>query len=484
MGDIERPERGGAPPSQGPPPAFWSNLCDKGDATALIDVAANVLWTYRMLGERVHAVASTLRERSKCLLMLFGANDVGSVVFYLSALAARHAVYLSPVGMQHPAAAALIERYCPEIIVGRSGVLPWPAAGDYDVSGQEQGYTIHRRRICNEIPPHDALALMLSTSASTGSPKSVRLSAVALAASAAQVVQALGLCADDRELLALPIHYVYGLSVLNSVLHAGASAALVRGTAADRAFWQSVAGSRVTVIPVVSQTLDYMRSLEIDARAFGGLRAITHSGDALDPGLLRWAREHLGGEQGVALYLMYGQTEACGRISVLPPDCIARRPGSVGRAVPGGRISIGAGNVVMYRGPGVMLGYANEREHLALGDVLDGTLNTGDLGYVDAEGFLYITGRLSRDCKIFGRRVNLDEVEADVRTHCAAAVVESRGIIVIFIEGTRPHPLVSAAQLARRFQLPPQSFRIELIERLPRSERGKIAYRALEGGQE
>jgi acyl-CoA synthetase (AMP-forming)/AMP-acid ligase II len=142
-------------------------------------------------------------------------------------------------------------------------------------------------------------------------------------------------------------------------------------------------------------------------------------------------------------------------------------------------VAIGADGEIIYRGPGVMLGYATRREDLTLGDSLQGVLRTGDVGRLDAEGFLYITGRLTRYCKIFGHRVSLDEVEAFIRSGCAAAAIEKEGVIFIFLETATSTASVSPAQLARQFHLPPQSFRVERIESMPRTARGKIAYPAL-----
>lgn len=457
---------------------FWRCLSDRGDDVALVDVEANVTWTYRRLGQRIREVSERLRGWPRSLLMLFAHNDIDSVVFYLAALEAGHAIYISPVRIQHASAASLIAQYRPELIVAAVETPEGFLEQGYAVCAKEGGARVFSRRLRDDPPPNEALALILSTSASSGSAKSARLSATNLAASAAQVAGALGISEDDRPFLGLPISYVYGLSVLNSALHAGASVALVRGTPADRAYWDTVARSQATMISAVSQMLQYMRWLRIDASALPSVRKVTHSGDALDPGLLQWMCEHLA-DRGIALYLMYGQTEACGRIAVLAPEWVTRKYGSVGKAIAGGHIGVDPGGEIIYRGPGVMLGYATRREDLTLGDTLNGVLNTGDVGRLDTDEFLYITGRLTRYRKVFGRRICLDDIESHVRTQCAAAALEKQGVIVIFMEGSQATSLVSPAELARQFQLPPQCFRIESIDSLPRTDRGKVDYPTL-----
>lgn len=119
---------------------------------------------------------------------------------------------------------------------------------------------------------------------------------------------------------------------------------------------------------------------------------------------------------------MYGQTEATARMAVLPPERLADKLGSAGLALPGGRLEADDDGEILYHGPNVMMGYADTADDLSRGDDLGGVLRTGDLGRVDPDGFLHITGRLKRMAKIFGIRVNLDDVERMLRGSGPVAV--------------------------------------------------------------
>lgn len=454
---------------------FWQTLATRGDALALVDCDSDTRWTYRELHDRVRNVAARLGARRKSLLLLFPESDAESIVFYLGALTAGHAVFLSPLGIQQAGARALIEKYRPEILVWRSGSPDALTRQEYQLDREAGGYQAWTRCSCEDPPPHEALALVLSTSASSGSPKSARLSRAGLAASAAQVSEALCIEAGDRALLALPFSYVYGLSVLNSALHAGCSLVVKRGSLADQQYWSRIAAAQPTTIAAVSHMLEYLRRLEIDSARLPTLRKLTHSGDALDPALFTWAFERFG-RRGVDLYLMYGQTEACGRMTVLPPQYLPEMRRSVGRVVRGGELSVDPDGQVIYRGPGVMLGYAHGREELSLGDCLHGILHTGDVGSLDERGFLHLTGRASRYSKVFGRRVSLDDIEAYARGYGLAAVVEKEGVVTVFFELTSPVTPLSRLQLARQFRLPPQCFQVRTLPALPHTQRGKVAY--------
>ena len=457
---------------------FWSTLEAKADSLAIVDTDSDSTLTYSALQFRVARAAEQLHCAHRCLVLLFANTDLGGIVCYLAALVAEQAVFLSPTGIQHAGAIT----FDPHLPAGahRMGLRKPPAAldCDYELGGRVDVYQVLRRRSCTDQPLHPALSLVLSTSASTGSPKAVRLSGVSLASNAVQVAQALAVPPSDRVLLNLPLAYVYGLSVLSSSLYTGAAIVLIKGTFADRSYAAKVASAAVSTLPCATQTLEQMQTLQLGAATFPSLKRLTHAGSRLDPVLFEWVYERFG-RHGIDLFLMYGQTEACGRIAVLPPRQLPGLHRSVGRAMNGGAVRLTEQGEIVYQGPGVMLGYARSREDLLLGDMLRGVLHTGDLGRIDAAGNLFITGRLSRYCKLFGKRVNLDEIEQFVRQQRPAAAVEKDGVVGIFLEGEVPVAAADILQVARQFQLPPQSFRLYSLPTLPRNARGKICYQTL-----
>ena len=112
-------------------------------------------------------------------------------------------------------------------------------------------------------------------------------------------------------------------------------------------------------------------------------------------------------------FVMYGQTEAAPRISFINlTNSNEKQINSIGKAVPGGTLEIlDKTNELVYKGPNVMLGYANTADDLSLPDQQMGYLKTGDLAVKDEDGYYYLTGRLKRIGKLSGKRVNLDDIE-------------------------------------------------------------------------
>ena len=187
--------------------------------------------------------------------------------------------------------------------------------------------------------------------------------------------------------------------------------------------------------------------------------------------------------RGVSLWVMYGQTEASARISVLPPDQLPACAGSVGHPVPGGSVELedraddGVGELV-YRGANVMLGYASGRGDLGERDELGGRLHTGDLAEIDDDGRLWIRGRLKRIAKVFGARISLDDVEERLASYGRVAAVDAGDRLGVFVEGCAEIGGMER-EIQRALGLPVRSVRAVAVDALPTTPSGKVDYETL-----
>lgn len=420
------------------------------------------------LCRRVEEAAARLRPLAPAVLMMELTADVGAVVAYLAALSAGLAVMPLPAGLAEETVQALIARYRPELVRRPSAV-----------EGYEERDGLWHRQDGSQPPPHADLALLLSTSGSSGSPKCARLGRQAVEANARQIVEALGIGHGERAPTSLPLSYSYGLSVLNSHLAAGASVILTTDSVTGRPFWQALAQHGATSLAGVPATYDMLRRLDLDALAPPSLKTLTQAGGALPPAWVRHFDAFMR-RRGGRLFIMYGQTEATARIAVLPPEDLPGRLGAAGRALPGGALSIDRANGhVLYRGPNVMMGYAEGRDDLARGDDLAGLLDTGDLGRLDDDGILWITGRDKRIAKIGGLRLNLDEVELRAAKFGPAAVMDGGAWLGVALAGTVLPDRSARQDFARLLGLHSTQLRWLAVADLPLSANGKTDYRAL-----
>jgi long-subunit acyl-CoA synthetase (AMP-forming) len=182
--------------------------------------------------------------------------------------------------------------------------------------------------------------------------------------------------------------------------------------------------------------------------------------------------------RGWKFIVMYGQTEAAPRISYVPFEQLGRKIGSVGVAVPNGSLTTDddTGELI-YSGPNVMLGYAECARDLSKGDELCGVLRTGDLGRRDADGYFYITGRLRRFLKLFGKRFNLDDAERILvsRFGLNVACYGRDDLLTVAVEQCRD-PEALRGIVCEIFDLPRTAVRVVAVDELARTTNGKLDY--------
>jgi hypothetical protein len=388
-----------------------------------------------------------------------------SLELYLAALSGGHALLVLPAGHGH-GAEEIRSRYDPDV-----------------VARAEHGrLVLDEARDGTRHDLHPDLSLLLSTSGSTGSPKLVRLSGAGVEANAEAIGEYLHLREDDVAATTLPLSYCYGLSVVNSHLARGASVALTDLSVLDPGFWELVRERGVTSLAGVPYTFDLLERAGFEDREVPSLRFVTQAGGRLAPERVR-AYAELGQRRGWDFYVMYGQTEATARMAYLPPGLAAEHPGSIGVPIPGGDLRLEPvegldADELVYRGPNVMLGYAENPADLALGRTVH-ELRTGDLARRNAAGLYEIIGRRSRFVKIAGLRTDLGRVEQHLAGLGAmAAVAGDDQKLVAAVERADDASLL-AKDLAQSFSLPRAAVQVHCVAEIPRLPNGKPDYPAV-----
>ncbi|MGH3948641.1 MAG: AMP-binding protein [Pseudonocardiaceae bacterium] len=446
---------------------FARELNRHGDRIALVAQDGSEI-TYRELALRVSLMMHRLGAERR-LVLVSASNDIEPLVTYLAALAGGHPVLLTAAG-DYGHVDRLISTYDPDVVSR--------GAGDQ--------WLLHERRAGTAHELHPELALLLSTSGSTGSPKLVRLSAANLQANAAAIADYLAIRDTDRAVTSLPMHYCYGLSVINSNLLTGAGLLLTNDSVVSDGFWTTFRAHRGTSLHGVPYTFDLLDSLGFERMDLPSLRYVTQAGGRLAPERVqRFAA--VAEVRRWRLFVMYGQTEATARMAYLPPELAASHPSAVGIPIPGGSFEIRASDdmaddggdsevgELIYRGPNVMLGYAESPADLALGRTID-ELATGDLARQMPDGLYEVVGRKSRFVKLFGLRVDLNEVERLLQDngHHAACTGTDEALIVAVSQGEDTGTVVELVQI--HLGIPASSVRTCEFDELPRLATGKIDY--------
>ncbi len=449
-----------------------SSLSGAAEAPALLDDHSQKWLTYGQLEVEVSAFAAKL-PATRSLVFLYLRNNINSVVAFLGALRAGHAVALLDADLPTASKLELEQLYCPEVTIS----VPLEGVCNVACNAHQNG----------DI--HPDLAVLLSTSGSTGDPKFVRLTEENLASNASAIGKVLGITAESVAAAHLPLHYSYGLSVLTSHLAAGAAVLLTQKGFMDRDFWPLIKAHKINHFPGVPFHFEMMNRLGFNRLGLDGIQTLTQAGGRLDTEIKQAAHtfmESVGGK----FYVMYGQTEAAPRITTLSHADFADHNSSVGPALEGGTLHIrdenggavspGEEGQVYYHGPNVMMGYAANRADLVRGNELQSWLSTGDIGFLDKKGRLTLTGRTGRMGKVYGLRVNFDAIEKLAQTVESSAVLQKDNSVVTFHTGDDTEQSAMLDLYKKHFTLPFMAYKFVVLDELPTTERGKLDYRALE----
>lgn len=428
--------------------------------------------------------------RRRTLVLLSADNDLGSLMGYLTCLINDSVPVLLPQEKDNADFICMIRHYIPDYVwlpETQYSEMKRQLGTGYESEFSSLGYILLRKKEDKKTTLYSELALLLPTSGSTGSPKLVRISAANIVANTKSICKYLDLTEKDRAIMSLPMSYTYGLSVINTHLFAGGSIVLTKAKIIQRRFWELVKKNNVTFLAGVPYTFECMKKIQADRLELKDLRILTQAGGKLSEEQHQFWGKYAR-EADKEFYVMYGQTEATARISYLPSaDCL-RKIGSVGIPVPGSRIWIEDENrqkiltpkkegEVVCMGEQVSMGYAENREDLALADQNQGVLRTGDLGYLDEEGYLYITGRKNRFAKIFGKRVDLNALE-QLAKECfggeVTALSDDKKIYLYIDTNVTDNEL---AKIRNRLPFSVDVFEIRNMETIPRKSSGKIDYR-------
>lgn len=471
-------------------PDFFKWQWEYDDRCMLMDDKGSTV-TYgeaRLFGKTYFGGAS---ERS--LILLITENTMGSVLTYIQSLRHDLVPILMDKKTNHEQLMGIIDKYRPEYAAVPEKYMMHPGK-DYEEKWRSKGYIYYARKTEEEsCKLYKDLALLLSTSGSTGSPKFVKISKMNLQSNTSSIASYLHITESDRPITTLPMSYTYGLSIINSHLYRGATILLTEASVMEQTFWDFFKKQQATTFGGVPYTYKMLKFIGFLDMQLPSLKIMTQAGGKLPVSLQKIFTAY-GKAYDRPLIVMYGQTEATARMAYLPWKDAEQKQGSIGIAIPGGRFwlkdtsesvitdSYKTGELI-YDGPNVTMGYAVDRRSLMTGDENHGRLATGDLAYRDDDGFYYIAGRKKRFIKLLGNRISLDETEellnqAFPETEFVCAGTDEQ--MKVFCTGDIGDEKAIISYLSDKLHLFYKNFSVRKIKKIPRNTSGKVLYEQLE----
>lgn len=464
---------------------MW-NLENYKNNIAIIDESKDIV-TYHQLNKECQELAKVVKQR--CLVFSLCENSIGSMIGYIGFLNNNIVSVMLSSHLEIELLNNLLKTYCPSYL--------WIPVKQKDAFEnmicvyQTYNYALLKTNYKKEYPLYGSLALLLTTSGSTGSPKLVRQSHENILDNAKSIAQYLELDKNERPITTLPMNYTYGLSIINSHLLVGATILVTSKSVLQKEFWNFLKEAEATSlggVPYTYEMLDKIRFMKMDLPK---LKTMTQAGGKLTLELQEKFAQ-FAQENGKKFIVMYGQCEATARMAYLPPTKAIEKKGSMGIAIPGGKfylIDITGKEItspyttgeLVYEGKNVTLGYAECGEELIKEDERHGILQTGDMAQFDEDGYYYIVGRKKRFLKIYGNRVNLDEIERMIKgkfeIEVASAGVDDH--LYLFITNELISEKVKKF-VVEKTGLNMAAFYIIFIKEIPKNDSGKTLYKELE----
>lgn len=477
-------------------------------------------YTYRQLNEAANALAASLvalgLQRSDPVVLLFR-NGFEYIACYYGILKAGGCVIPVNPGFTAPDIAAFVEFVQPHTIIAESSLLS-RLRGCLEITSflitQEEGdipaaiKTLCKKpagnlqdllsKPCLKNPnlpiADDSCASIIFTSGSTGKPKGAMLSHKNIVANTRSICQYLAITHFDSQMVILPFSYVMGKSLLNTHIAAGARVVINNQFAFTAAVLRQMEEEQVTAFSGVPSTYAQLVSkspLADYKERLPALRYCSQAGGHMARPVKELLRKLLPAHTDIVV--MYGATEASARLTYLNPADFNQKIDSIGKAIPGVTVTIldkhgkelpvGKEGELVAQGDNIMLGYYKDPE--ATKKVLDSLgYHTGDYGYKDDAGFMFVSGRRDELIKVSGYRVNISEIEtcileSGLAVECAvvpAANAQGENKLHALVSAVDASVTAAAIHLYCQDHLPPfkRPKDIVITKTIPKNVNGKI----------
>ena len=437
---------------------------------------------YKDVLEKSEKIVDNLKSRS--LIFVLAQNDVECITSYIGFFRKNMVQMFLDPKTSHNLLVNLIEKYLPNYIFIPNSLNK--NFTNYETTTKLSNYSILKlkKHVLHSL--NKDLALLLSTSGSTGSKKFVKISYENIYYNTKSINKFLKIKEKDKTITTMPPFYTYGLSVINTHLFAGASILVTEAKAIEKKFWELIKKEKINSFAGVPYFYEILNKIKFAEFNLPYLKYFTQAGGPLRRDLIEYFLKYSENNKKKFI-IMYGQTEATARMTYLPYEKLRKKIGSVGIPISGGKITLKNNNFdnteegeIVYEGKNVSMGYANNFDDLKKGDEKKGKLETGDLAKKDKEGYFYIIGRKSRDVKLFGKRVSLDEIENILYKkgfNCLCHGTDNN-VTIFYIDKNYNQEIINF--ISRITNIHPDCFKMKLIEKFPLNENGKASYQKLQ----
>ena len=443
----------------------------------------NIKITYGELLRKVTYVGTFITARSVCLVKT--SNSLEGLIIYLACLQKKSVAILLDNNTKENSFQEIINSFKPNYIFNN---LENIENDNYKKYNNEVISSFFIQKKFKKLNIKSNIAILISTSGSTGSVKFAKISYKNLRSNTINIIDYLKISQSDRTITNLPLFYSYGLSIVNTHIFAGASLILTDKALIDKSSINLVKENKITNLNGVPFTYDIIFKFNLDKYYLSNINFLTQAGGKLKLEAFDKIINILKNKK--KFYIMYGQTEASPRMSY----CLVKNNtfinGLIGKPIKGGQFFlldkenkiISKPNTIgklFYKGPNVFLGYASNILEMNSNKSTVRLLDTGDMAKFNFNNQFILVSRDSRYIKIEDKRVNLDDIEYKLQQSDLEVLCTGNDHIFIWytekgIEKNKIYQIIK-----ENFSITKRVITLKHINEFPKNSAGKILYKNL-----
>lgn len=442
--------------------------------------------TYKKLIIEIKKLKKIIPKKS--LVLIITSNSLAPIISYVSGIKNSFVTILADIKTDKKNIQEIIKAYKPKfLILPKEHLLKFSREKNIVYSFYD--YLIIKINNSKKFISNKELCVLMPTSGSMGSQKFVKISKENLKSNSNSIIKYLKIKKHDKSITNMPISYSYMLSIINTHLECGASIVVTNKTMLEKAFWDQLAKNKITFFNGVPYIYEILIRLGLKNCKLETIKTFTQAGGKLNEKYLMEIIKFCKNNKK-KFFVMYGQAEASPRMTYLDWKSCEKKIGSIGKAIPSTKIWISnsqrkkiskpyqIGELTFY-GRNVSSGYSYKFSDLNNKLKKKKILYTGDLAYFDKEKFFYIKGRKNRIFKIYGNRINLDEVEFRMKKKNYDVVLkEVNNKLNVFFEKyySKNKILKNLNEIIGQNIL---QIKFNNLKKFPRTNSGKINYKKL-----
>ena len=454
------------------------NIFSKIDSNKIDQLLIDTNKSVDLINTNIENINEYIDNKLKNIVFFFIDNSKESISFYHQLIKSENVPIILEPNLDKKSIKTLIEKYKPNYILSIKSL---------DFLNEEflnlkkfTKYLLYEEKKKNNHNPHKDLCLLMSTSGTTGSPKFVKISYQNLEVNTKSICKFLKIQSNQTTITTLQPNYTYGLSIINTHLYRGAKIILNNNSFFEKNFWEKCKKFKVNSFGGVTFMYEILEKLKFEKMHLPHLKYLTHAGGKLNSSLHEYIIK-MCIKKNIKFISMYGQTEATSRISYLPWKFSKSKISSIGKAIPGGTLFIKGKKdkgEICYNGKNIMIRYANDYKDLTKKKTIK-TLYTGDYGHKDKDNFFYIEGRKDRYIKLFGHRINLDDIDYYLKDNgFITATIFKDNKFTIFYKGDCNINEIEK-KITNKLKITKKYILIKKIKNIPVSSSGKIRFSIL-----